>query len=319
MHHFSRQKQYEQALRRRNQLTALKHLQEKQHMERQKRYNEDIINYMEIEDNIYLMLFNVYKGTLTNKNDFVFSYQPDFLEEFILQYYADHPIPKELILPESISESLIDFLSKQRGSKAKITIPQRGEKKQLLRLVKKNIDITFFAATKKIAALQQRLRLHEQPIVIECFDISHLSGTSMVGSLVQFRNGKPDKNNYRRFRIRSVEGIDDTKAIAEVVHRRYTRLLRERKSFPNLIIIDGGKGQLNSALSTLDDIGLTTPVISIAKRLEEIYLPGRTMPLMLKKNDAALQYIQEIRDEAHRFAIKYNRLLRTKKVITSKP
>ncbi len=319
MNQFSKQKQYEQALRRRNQLTALQHLQEKQHMERQKKYNEDIINYITVDDNIYIMLFNVYKGTLTNKNDFVFSNQPGFLEEFILQYYTDHPIPKELILPESISESLTDFLSKQRGSTVRITIPQRGEKKQLLRLVKKNIDITFFAATKKIAALQQRLRLHEQPVVIECFDISHLSGTSMVGSMVQFRNGKPDKNNYRRFRIRSVEGIDDTKAIAEVVRRRYTRLLREKKSFPHLIIIDGGKGQLNSALSTLDDIGLTTPVISIAKRLEEIYLPGRTMPLTLKKNDAALQYIQEIRDEAHRFAIKYNRLLRTKKVITSKP
>ncbi len=319
MQEFSDQKKYEQALRKRNQLIALTHLQERQNMERQKKYNEDIINYINVDDNIYLMLFNVYKGTLTNKNDFVFSFSPDFLEEFILQYYSDHPIPKEIILPEEISESLQQFLSQQKKSKVRITIPQRGEKKQLLRLVKKNIDITFFAARKKITALQQRLRLHEKPVVIECFDISHLSGTSTVGSMVQFRNGKPDKNNYRRFRIRTVEGIDDTKAIAEVVRRRYSRLLREKQSFPDLIIIDGGRGQLNSALSTLDDIGLTTPIISIAKRMEEIYLPGQTMPLQLKKNDAALQYIQEIRDEAHRFAIKYNRLLRTKKVISSKP
>ena len=319
MNQFSHQKQYEQALRKRNQLVALTHLQERQNIERQKKYNEDIINYINVDENIYLMLFNVYKGTLTNKTDFVFSYHPGFLEEFIIQYYADHSLPKELILPEKIDESLHHFLSQQKGSKVKITIPQRGEKKQLLRLVKKNIDITFFAATKKINALQQRLRLHEKPIVIECFDISHLSGTSTVGSMVQFRNGKPDKTNYRRFRIRTVDGIDDVKAISEVVYRRYSRLLRENQSFPDLIIIDGGKGQLNSALSTLDEIGVTTPVISIAKRLEEIYFPGKIMPLTLKKNDIALHYIQEIRDEAHRFAIKYNRLLRTKKVITSKP
>jgi len=153
-------------------------------------------------------------------------------------------------------------------------------------------------------------------VVIECFDISHLSGTSTVGSMVQFRNGKPDKSNYRRFRIRTVKGIDDFKAIGEVVRRRYTRLLKENRSFPNLIIIDGGRGQLNSALSILEDIGVTTPVISIAKRIEELYIPGRIRPLLLKKDDIALQYIQQIRDEAHRFAIKYNRLLRTKKVIS---
>lgn len=316
MNQFSKKQQYEQALRKRNQLTALEHLKERQNMQRQKRYNEDIINYKIVDDNVYLMLFNVYKGTLSNKNDFVFSYHDSFLEEFITQYYSDHPIPKELIVSEPLDESLKDFLTHKKQSKVRITVPQRGEKKQLLRLVKKNIDITFFANTKKIAAVQQRLRLHEKPVVIECFDISHLSGTSTVGSMVQFRNGRPDKSNYRRFRIRTVEGIDDFKAIGEVVRRRYTRLLKENRSFPNLIIIDGGRGQLNSALSILEDIGVTTPVISIAKRMEELYIPGKIRPLLLKKDDIALQYIQQIRDEAHRFAIKYNRLLRTKKVIS---
>ncbi len=316
MNQFSKQQQYEHALRKRNQLTALEHLKERQNMQRQKRYNEDIINYKIVDDNVYLMLFNVYKGTLSNKNDFVFSYHNSFLEEFITQYYSDHPIPKELIVPETLDESLKDFLSHKKEGKVRVTVPKRGEKKQLLRLVKKNIDITFFANTKKIAVLQQRLRLHEKPVVIECFDISHLSGTSTVGSMVQFRNGRPDKSNYRRFRIRTVEGIDDFKAIGEVVRRRYTRLLKENQSFPNLIIIDGGRGQLNSALSILEDIGVTTPVISIAKRIEELYIPGRIRPLLLKKDDIALQYIQQIRDEAHRFAIKYNRLLRKKKVIS---
>lgn len=316
MKQFSNLQQYEHALRKRNQLTALEHLKERQNMQRQKRYNEDIINFKIVDDNVYLMLFNVYKGTLSNKNDFVFSYQDSFLEEFITQYYSDHPIPKEVIVPENIDESLQQFLTHKKESTVRITVPQRGEKKQLLRLVKKNIDITFFAHTKKIASLQQRLRLHEKPVVIECFDISHLSGTSMVGSMVQFRNGRPDKSNYRRYRIRTVKGIDDFKAIGEVVRRRYTRLLKENRSFPNLIIIDGGRGQLNSALSIFEDIGVTTPVISIAKRLEELYIPGKVRPLLLKKDDIALHYIQQIRDEAHRFAITYNRLLRTKKVIS---
>lgn len=319
MNVFSKNQQFEHALRKRNQLTALEHLKDRQNMQREKQYNEDIINYKIVDDNVYLMLFNVYKGTLSNKNDFVFSNHKDFLEEFITQYYIDHPIPKELIVPESLDESLNAFLSHQKKRKVHITVPQRGEKKQLLRLVKKNIDLTFFAHTKKIAALQQRLRLHDKPVVIECFDISHLSGTSMVGSMVQFRNGQPDKTNYRRFRIRSVEGIDDFKAIGEVVRRRYTRLLKERETFPDLIIIDGGKGQLNSALSILEDLGVTTPVISIAKRLEELYIPGNVRPLLLQKDDIALQYIQQIRDEAHRFAITYNRLLHSKEVISSKP
>lgn len=315
---FSDKKQFEQALKKRNQLAALEHLKERQNMQRQKRYDEDIINYKIVDDNVYLMLFNVYKGTLTNKNDFVFFYREHFLEEFIAQYYSEHPIPKELIVPDHLDPSLQQFLSFQKKSNVRIIIPQRGEKKQLLRLVKKNIDTTFFAATKKITLLQQRLRLHDKPVVIECFDISHLSGTSTVGSMIQFRNGRPDKNNYRRFRIRTVDGIDDYKAIGEVVRRRYTRLLKENQTFPDLIIIDGGKGQLNAALSVLDDIGVTTPVISIAKRFEEIYLPGNIRPLRLKKDDVALQYMQQIRDEAHRFAITYNRLLRTKKVISSK-
>jgi len=159
------------------------------------------------------------------------------------------------------------------------------------------------------------LNLNESPAVIECFDISHISGTSTVGSMVQFRNGKPDKNNYRRFKIRSVEGIDDTAAIAEVIRRRYHRLKKEDSDFPNLIIIDGGRGQLNYAIAELEKLNVKIPIISIAKQFEEIYLPGQMQPLVLFKKDKALLFIQEVRDEAHRFAIKYNRLLRKKELI----
>jgi excinuclease ABC subunit C len=132
--------------------------------------------------------------------------------------------------------------------------------------------------------------------------------------MVQFRNGKPDKSNYRRFRIRSVKGVDDFTAIAEVVRRRYKRLKEEDSEFPDLIIIDGGKGQLNFAIQELDKLNLKIPIISIAKQFEEIYRPGGLPPLRLQKKDKALQFIQEIRNEAHRFAIKYNRLLRKKEI-----
>ena len=202
-----------------------------------------------------------------------------------------------------------------KKSQVHIIVPQKGEKKQLLDLVAKNIEITFFTSSRKISLLQQKIRLHEKPTVIECFDISHLSGTSMVGSMVQFRNGKPDKNNYRRFRIRNVKGINDVSAIGEVVRRRYKRLKEENQLFPNLIIIDGGKGQLNRAIHELDDLGIIIPIISIAKKFEEIYVPGQIHPIILQKKDKALQFIQEIRDEAHRFALTYNRLLSKKEMI----
>lgn len=315
MKRFSNKKMFEQAMIVRDEINAVEHLSERQKMQREKKYNEDIINY-EIKDNkVYLMLFNIYKGTLSNKSEFIFDYNDDFFEEFIVQYYSENAIPKELIIPESVSDSIQDFLTDEKKSKVKITIPKKGEKKQLLKLVLKNIEIMFFANLDKVKILKTKLHLQEEPSVIECFDISHISGTSMVGSMVQFRNGKPDKNNYRRFRIRTVEKIDDTAAIAEVVKRRYTRLKNEDEDFPNLVMIDGGRGQLNYALEELKKLNIKIPIIAIAKRYEEIYITGYMKPVRLPKKDKALHFIQEIRNEAHRFAIKYNRLLRRKEAI----
>lgn len=316
MNHFAEHKQFELAIKRRNELTALDHLSERQNLQREKTYNEDIINYMIKDETVYLMLFNIYKGTLSNKNEFIFDYHHEFFEDFLVQYYAEHPIPKEVIIPEEPSEAMSQYLKKQKGQKVRVTKPQKGEKKQLLNLVLKNIDITFFADVDKVETLKTKLKLQETPAVIECFDISHLSGTSTVGSMVQYRNGKPDKNSYRRFRIRTVEGIDDCAGIAEVVKRRYTRLKHEDAELPNLIIIDGGRGQLNVSLQELEKLNLKIPLISIAKQFEEIYIPGLIKPIQLVKKDKALQFIQEIRDEAHRFALKYNRLLRKKGLIT---
>ncbi len=305
---------YEHALIVRNQITAIQHLQEHQKMQRQQTTDEDIISYRLGEGTVYLMLFNIYKGTLSTKNEFVFDLTPDFFEEFLVQYYSENPIPSEVIVPQRPSDSLSEFLSKKRRKKTKVIVPKKGTKKQLLDLVTKNIEITFFGDVSKVESLQRQLNLQEPPQVIECFDISHLSGTSMVGSMVQYRNGRPDKTNYRRFRIRTVEGIDDVAAIAEVVRRRYHRLQNEHAPLPQLIIIDGGIGQLNSAVHELEAIGMKIPLLSIAKHFEELYLPGQAQPLRLGKKEKALLFIREIRDEAHRFAIAYNRLLRKKEL-----
>jgi len=232
-----------------------------------------------------------------------------------VQYYSEREPPEELILEEPLDQSLVDFLTHVKGKKVRITVPKQGEKKELLELAKKNVEIGFFGDRKKLAALQEALRLPKSPQVIECFDISHLAGTFSVGSMVQFRGGRPDKSNYRRFKIKSVQGVDDFASIAEIVGRRYSRLKEEELQLPDLIVIDGGKGQLSSALAELQKLRLKIPIISLAKGEEEIYVPGLDGPLQIKKNEKASLYVQEIRDEAHRFAIAYNRLLRKKKLI----
>jgi excinuclease ABC subunit C len=316
MREYSRRLDFEKALLLRNQMEAVSHLQEHQNMQRQISYNEDVLNYLVRNNSVYLMLFNVYKGTLSQKNEFVFDYNQDFLEEFIVQYYSDNPVPLEIIVPDRMTDAVRSFLEEKRQKKVTVLVPRKGSKKQLLDLVLKNIEITFFGDLNKVEELKTRLQLQDAPLIIECFDISHLSGTSTVGSMVQFRNGKPDKSNYRRFRIRTVEGIDDVAAIGEVVRRRYSRLKQENIEMPHLIVVDGGRGQLNAAVAELEKLGLKIPVIAIAKRFEEIYVPVKLFPLRMDHKEKALQFIQEVRDEAHRFAITYNRLLRKKELVS---
>lgn len=308
-------REFEKAIAVRDQIAAVKHLSERQHIDRQKDTDEDIINYTVRDGVMYLMLFSVYKGTLGEKKEFVFDCDEGSFEEFLVQYYSENEPPKELILPGMPDEAVTSYLSYVKGTKVRVTVPLRGEKKVLLDLVKKNIESVFFGGEVRVEALRKALHLADPPDVIECFDISHLSGTAMVGSMVSFRYGRPDKRNYRRFKIRTVEGIDDFAAIAEVVRRRYSRLLSEGSAMPDLVVIDGGKGQLSSALRELEKLGVRIPVISLAKREEEVFVPGMSSPLPLKKSDKASLFLQEIRDEAHRFAISYNRLLRSKETL----
>lgn len=308
----SSMQKFEQAMELRDEIAALDYLLERQNVERKKKFDEDILSYIVEGGNVYLMIFKVYKGTLEGKEDFVFAWSESFQEEFIVQYYSEKEPPEELIVAEALDESLVEFLAHRKGKKVKVTVPKQGEKKELLELAKKNVEIGFFGHRKKMEALQEALRLPSRPEVIECFDISHLAGTSTVGSMIQFRGGRPDKSNYRRFKIRSVEGIDDFTSIAEVVRRRYSRLREEKQELPDLIVVDGGKGQLSAASKELRELRIKVPIISIAKEKEEIYVPGREQPMPIKKDEKASLFIQEIRDEAHRFAIAYNRLLRQK-------
>lgn len=312
----ARGEEFERAMELRDEIRALEGLQDRQHIERQKRFDEDVLSWIVEGESVYLMLFKVYRGTLEGKEEFVFPNGDSFLEEFLVQYYSENEPPEELILGEALDESLVDFLSHVKGRRVRVTVPKQGEKRKLLELAQKNVEIRFFSDRKKLVALQETLSLSKTPNVIEVFDVSHLAGSFTVGSMVQFRGGRPDKKGYRRFKIRTVEGIDDFASIGEIVKRRYSRQKEEAGEMPDLIVIDGGKGQLWAASQELRRLGLTIPIISIAKREEEIYVPGRFRPLPVRRDDKASLFVQEMRDEAHRFAIKYNRLLR-KKAITS--
>lgn len=173
-------------------------------------------------------------------------------------------------------------------------------------------DINYF---KEAEQLQRALNLPKAPARIECFDISNIMGNQAVGSMVSFLNGNPDKNNYRRFKIKTVTGIDDFLMMAEVVRRRYTRLKNEGLLFPDLILIDGGKGQLGAALAELKKLQVDIPIASLAKQEEELFVPGKRASIILPKDSLGLKLVQRVRDEAHRFAVNYHRLLRGKKMV----
>jgi excinuclease ABC subunit C len=325
----SQKNNFEKALTLRDRISSLNYLSEKQMVQREKKYDEDIINYVFKDGKIMLIVFNIHKGMLLNKQEFCFDYYENSFSQFLIRFYDHNRVPKELILPHKIDQSIEKYLqiklnksdksnkknSFLRKKKFKVIVPKIGEKKKLLDLVLKNIELSFFSNLSALNVLREKLRLENLPNVIECFDISHLGGTMIVASMTQFRYGKPDKSNYRRFRIKTVKGNDDFASIAEVVRRRYSRLLKDNAPMPDLIVIDGGKGQLSFAVNELKDLGLKLPIIGLAKKFEEIYLPGMSMPLRLSHKNKGLQLLQRVRDEAHRFAISYNKLLRKKKVI----
>jgi len=303
---------YEYALSLRNQILALKTLKEKQVMEMHRLVDAHVLNYKIINDKVFLLLFFIRKGVLEEKQAFSFVYYEDFLNEFLVQYYDTALIPNELILPCEIDNILKEYLSKKSSHKISFLVPLKGDKKELLDLVNNNINSTFFAGSEGVLALQHLLGMQRLPKTIECFDISHLSGTNTVASMVSFKNGLPDKTHYRKFKINAETSGDDYLAMAEVIQRRYYGSLSKRLDFPDLIVVDGGLGQLHAAANVLTKKYKNLTLISLAKRFEEIYVHGKTEPLIVERKNKGLQLLQAIRDEAHRFAITYQRLLRNK-------
>lgn len=310
MKKLSKGKEYEKAIEYREIIHSLNSLKQRQEVERQKKYNEDIINYQIKGNTVYLLLFNIYKGMLNDKQEFVFDYKKDFIEEFLSRYYSENDVPKKIVLPVKISESLEYYINKKAKHKVVIVVPQRGELKSLLELVKKNVEVSFFSNFKKLEILSKELNLNTIPYIIECFDVSHLYGTLIVASMVQFKNGNPEKSNYRKYKIKTIDYNNDFASIKEVIYRRYYKLQKEMLPMPDLIVVDGGLGQLNSALDSLNKLSLKIPIISLAKQLEEIYIPGKKETIKLDNKNQGRLLLQAIRDEAHRFAINYNRSLR---------
>lgn len=230
---------------------------------------------------------------------------------------------KEIVVPFNVEFPLANL---------KVTVPQKGDKKKLLELSERNLKYYHLERMKKkemiqkkfdkkkiLEQLQSDLRLDSLPVHIECFDNSNIQGSHPVAACVVFRDGKPSKKEYRHYNIKTVEGPDDFASMEEVVSRRYKRLLEEGDDLPQLVIIDGGKGQLSSAMKSLDKLGLREEisVIGIAKKLEEIYFPNDSVPLYLDKNSPALRIIQHLRDEAHRFGISFHRQKRSQNFTSS--
>ena len=251
----------------------------------------------------------------------------------ITQFYlGSNLVPPVISLPikPSGEEDIMKMLSYERKSKVKFEYPKIGEKAKELRITMKNAELLLNDWILKknkykeyvpnsVIALQNDLNLEVPPKNIEGFDISHLGGENTVASMVSFFNGKPKKNRYRKFKIKTVNQIDDFASIREVVYRRYSRLKKEKSAYPDLILIDGGKGQLSMAMSALRELGLDyINIIGIAKRLEEVFVPGNPNPQSIHKDSSGLILLKRIRDEAHRFAITFQRQKR-KKTMTNSP
>jgi excinuclease ABC subunit C len=252
------------------------------------------------------------------------------LPSAVQQFYNEgRYVPREILLPEEIPdrELLEAWLSERRGTQVRIRVPQRGEKVRLLDLVVRNAKIAFELEWKHprqqsqeiLRGLRDLLDLEVEPRRIECFDISNIQGSDIVASMVVFEDGLPKKSDYRKFRIRGLGPTpDDFAAMREVVGRRYRGLLEGGKELPDLVLIDGGKGQLGAAMSALEELGLgDQPVASLAKREEVIFVPGREEPLVLPRSSPVLQLVQRVRDEAHRFAIGFHRQTRDKRTLRS--
>ncbi|HEV8539163.1 MAG TPA: excinuclease ABC subunit UvrC, partial [Bacteroidota bacterium] len=287
------------------------------------------------------VVFKVRDGKIIGRHHFYMAgvegkEEKEILEQFLERYYLDaQDIPREIFLPIEIesTETVERWLATRTEEPVRIVVPRIGEKAKLLAMCKNNATLLLGmlklqrqknreVVPASLKALQRDLRLAKPPRRIECFDISNIQGADSVASMVVFVDGKPRKSAYRKFKIKTVQGPNDFASMQEVIGRRYTRLIEEHGEMPGLVVVDGGKGQLSSATGVLEKLGLRNrapnpdlPIIGLAKRLEEVFVPEAVDPQSISKTSPGLKLLQRIRDEAHRFAITYHRTLRTNRTL----
>ena len=319
MHDASKRQNYEYALELQKQIASIRLLTQKQIVDTERGFDQDVMVFRRFGEQLMVVQMSIRKGVLLGKKEFSAEVQPQIEQEFLKTFYSENQIPDEILLNKrcwsSATEktSLESFLSATRGAKVKLSIPRRGDKRELVELAEKNIEASL-AEDGVLAELQAALDLPVLPRTIECFDISNLGQEHVVAGMVRFADGKPDKSNYRRFKIKTVAGQDDFAAMHEAVTRRYKRLLDEKTAMPDLVVVDGGAGQVSAAKVALKSLGLELPLIGLAKEHEEIYLPNEGTPRKFDENSAMMLLLRQIRDAAHNFAVRYNRKRRQMKM-----
>ncbi|MEO6167615.1 MAG: excinuclease ABC subunit UvrC [Chitinophagales bacterium] len=320
---------YEEAELLKKKLLAMQDYQSKSLVVHPTITNVDVFSFKEDEKNAYVNCMRIINGSVIQTRTLEINKKIEEEKEELLVFVI-HELRNQL---QSTSKEIIaPFAIEFPDHEITVTVPSRGDKKKLLELSEKNLSYYLLAKMKEnfenkrespaqriLAQLQKDFRLTELPVHIECFDNSNFQGSFPVASTVVFKNGKPSKKDYRHYNIKTVEGPNDFASMEEIVFRRYKRLLDERQSLPQLIMIDGGKGQLGAAMNSLEKLELVgrVAVAGIAKRLEEIYFPGDPLPLYIDKKSPSLRLIQQLRDEAHRFAITFHRSKRDKAMLRS--
>jgi excinuclease ABC subunit C len=333
---------YERAAELRDRIARIEGAFEKQKIISPGFENQDVIGIAVEGGHADIQVLFIRNGMLLGRKDFHLTgvggmAEQDIVADFLRQFYAKEMImPAEVLLPVDVPDRVVfeKWLTEKRGLKVEVMVPQRGRKYELVQMAADNAEqalkeqlLSRKSKERILRQLQEELGLRNLPRRIEAFDISNIQGTEAVASMVAFENNLPDKRNYKRFKIRSVEGQDDFASMAEVVRRRYMKA-REEGRLPDLILIDGGKGQLNAALDELRELTVEEPdVIGLAKarsgqegssrEFERVFLPGVEEPIILDPASATTHLVARVRDEAHRFAIEYHRKLRERQAIAS--
>jgi excinuclease ABC subunit C len=323
----SEELRFEEAGRIRDQISALTKVLEKQRVVDVASINRDFIGVAATKGLACVVLLFVREGKLVTQEHFLLEGdlsggESYVINSFLKQYYLKAPsIPEEILIECDVEERKIleDWLREKRGKEVTIRVPRETKNLDLIRLAKKNAEI--FLSQKRegvesaVEALKESLKLKRAPSRIEAFDVSNLRGLHPAASMVVFEDGRPKREDYRHFRIKTVSAQDDIQMLQEVLRRRYTRLLNEKSPLPNLILVDGGKPQVGAASFVLRELGLEeVPVIGLAKGEEKIFTPKSSLPIRLRDDSLALNLLKQVRDEAHRFAHRYHLKLRKKEV-----